>query len=206
MKKIILFFFLFSLKVLSQGFHQGTINYLNGDTKKGLVEITSDVLKFKDNDDAKTIKIDNALIKSVVFISATGKKYVIERIKRQFRESSTGKYVWLQLLQQGGYYDLYVAGDGYSFDKEGNLIATSSYVTNRTLPSFVYYIRKFDQENAVLFSISSGIGTEKIFRNNCKKYLSDDAELMARIESKELEKTAVEFVIDSYNKFKKKKS
>ena len=57
MKKMIIFFLLFSLKVACQGFHQGTINYLNGDTKKGLVEITSDVLKFKDNDDAKTIKM-----------------------------------------------------------------------------------------------------------------------------------------------------
>lgn len=196
---------LFSLKVISQGFHEGTINYLNGDSKKGILEITSDVVKFKDNDNAKTIRIDNALIKNVVFKSSTGRKYVIERIKRQMSESSKGKYAWLQVLQEGGYYDLYVAGDGYSFDKEGNLSSTSSYVTNRTLPSFVYYIRKFDEENALLFSISSGIGTDKIFRNNCKKYLFDDTELIARIESKELEKHEVEAVIDLYNRFKKKK-
>lgn len=204
MKKMILFFLLFSLKVMSQGFHEGTINYLNGDSKKGLLELTSDVVKFKDRDDAKTIKIDNALIKNVVFKSSTGNKYVMERIKRQVGTTKRYEDAWLQLLQEG-YYNLYISGDGYSFDKKGNLIATSSYVTNRTLPYFVYCIKKFDEENAMFFSMTSGIGTERFFRNSCKKYLSDDVELIARVENKEFNKLEVEAVIDQYNKFKKKK-
>ncbi len=208
MKKLLtlLCLLLFSLNSFSQEFHQGTVNYLNGDIKKGLIKLKSDFLKFKNNDYAKTSEIDCNLLKSVMFESVNGDKYTIERTNRQLGSSSRFRYGWLQLLQEGGYYNLYVSGDGYSFDKSGRLILTSSYVTNRTLPSFTYYIKKFDKEKTMYFCETSGLGTEHFFRKSCLKYLSDNSELLAKIEKKELTKMDVQYVIDLYNKFKKKKS
>ncbi|HKO78336.1 MAG TPA: hypothetical protein VJU52_14060 [Flavobacterium sp.] len=206
MKKILLLFLLFSLNSFAQEFHEGTVNYLNGDTKKGLIKLKGDYLKFKENEDAKTVKIDDSLLKSIMFESIDGKKYILERVFRQAAFKKF-KYCWLQLLQEGGYYSLYLTADGYSysFDQYGNMQLTSSYINNRTLPCFTYYIKKFDEDKVYYFSPTSGLNAEYLFRDSCREFLSDYPELLARVEKKELKKMNVDYVIDQYNKFKKKK-
>lgn len=205
------FTFLFILAVIfaySQKFQSATIELATGQQKTGLVNaksLTEKQIKFKTDENAKEETLPNSALKSIIFMS-DDKSYQLDYLtfyttaKRKQTESN-----WMLKLVSG-YYDLYTVAD-YSFDKKGNLKLSTNYLAGSTLPEFYYFIKKHDQNTGDFFAVRSPsptyFGLHKILQENVQRFMADDKNLIAKVESKKYSTRNIEQIVTEYNNTKK---
>ncbi len=211
MKKniFILFFIALSSIIFGQKFQKATINQTDGTQKTGLVNgkslSDSKEIKYKTDENTKPENISKSLIKSIDFYSSNDKVYHIENITITNEKKTKTSSEWMLNLVSG-YYDLYIIAD-YSFDKEGNLKLSTNYLTGRDLPEFYYFIKNKNEKYAEIFALYSPsptyFGLHKILKDNVVKFMSDDKDLVDKVEKKKLSTKSVEQIVKEYNEFKK---
>lgn len=197
---------------VGQDYQKGIINNIDGSSKKGYLLIPSnsgkDEIKFKPEINSSIETIPSSSLTSVTIISNNGNQYKLEYLTLQMTKKPNKKKSWV-LLEQKGFYNLYIVGSGFSMNKDGIFSLTSDYIKNRTLPEYQYYIKKNGEEIANFFAITSSsftyLGLNGILKSNCKKYLSDYPELVERVTNKEFTPKDTEQIIIQYNQFKAKK-
>lgn len=195
-----------------EGFFPGTLFFTNGKTKTGYVAAPKhpndkNVL-LKTNEKAKAEKVPGANLDSLTMTTDDGKVITFENLP--WTHSKNGKVKdkeWFFLVVKG-YASLYLFTDVYLVTKTGNAYAVNRGNGNMGAV-FSYYIRKKGDKVSHHFAESSeqfgvvGLGT--ILKKAAADYLSEDADLVDKINKKQLTHKDMEEIIHIYNDFMAKK-
>lgn len=118
-------------------------------------------------------------------------------------DKKPSKKAWL-LIVVPGYATLYMKSE-YDFDYEEGVAVITHFTLGRSLPSFDYYLKKKGMEFAVFFSKTSNspgmLGLHNILKKSVNKYLSDDPDLVAKVDEKTYSHRDSEEIIRLYNQF-----
>ncbi len=191
-----------------QKLQKGSIEFSDGTVKNGLVEVpksyTAKNISFKQNEGAEKEEFDTEKIDNLHVFSNTGQKYVFEN---RFTKKPNGKFVkkkYLLLRVQEGYANLYFAGGNYKTDKDGNVFNNYSYYSGKDLPTFIYFIKKKDEDffNVLGWTSPSPtmFGLNKMLKKNSAELLSEDPDLVQKIQDGEYKHEDIPEVVEIYNK------
>ncbi len=100
---------------------------------------------------------------------------------------------WMAIKEQGDHLEIYSCGYKYSIPSDGILKITS--VQNGNI---IYIARKTNDTTGRLIGYVDG-NSKKFTRTQLMEYLSDDPDLCAKLESKEIEATDFNKIVNTYN-------
>lgn len=190
-------------------FQKGTIVLENDEIREGYVIIPKSCSEknifFKPDMNSNEEKIPSIQIKAISAQSIDGKIYDFERQYTGYKPGKKSKQKeWLFVCLKG-YVNLYISSLIYESDKNGDVHVVDSYVATRDLPTFNYYLKKKNEEVALLFAITSPsptmFGLNSMLRKNAAIYLSDHPDLVKRIENKEFTHKDIAKIIEIYNSY-----
>ena len=192
-----------------QKFQKGSISYLDGSEKSGLLVVpktsAEKTLTFKTNESSEKEEIETALVASIIVYSDNGKSYVFENRYVGYSKNKVSKKRALILKISNGFANVYFAGNEYKTDKQGDVMTNYSYYTGTDLPTFNYYLRKKGEENLAFFAMTSPsptmFGLNKLLKKNAPKLLFEDVKLVEQIQNGEFEHEDIIEIMELYNKF-----
>jgi hypothetical protein len=155
-----------------------TIFFENGTKKTGNVEfpINSSDSKIKIKYGKETEKIDKKTVDKLIYTTSSGElEYYNLKIYKLSKKIKKDKK--LVCLSMKGKVSLYYS-QGSGWEQRGNM-QVPVYFTE-------YYCKRENEEAATLIHIENGVVNKNaVFRYQAKRYFSDDAEIVAKIENKE---------------------
>ncbi|MFP3598038.1 hypothetical protein [Chryseobacterium sp. SIMBA_029] len=188
-----------------QKYQKALLILKDGEQKQGLIQVNVKSLFqpkkfiFKVSESSEPQKIDISMVKAVTIFGKNNQVYESENIDYAFNPKKNKTKNGWALKVVSGYYNLYTFGS-YSFDKEDNLTITNS---SNSLPEQFYFIRKNSETRALLFGIYSPsptyLGLHKVLLDRVKNFMSDNPELVAKVENKELSISDIERIVRDYN-------
>jgi hypothetical protein len=174
---IVMVSLLLTLPALAETFEKGSVQYLDGKSKVGLIEQTmSDIILFKVSENAQVEKIESSLLRSVTYFGKEGnaiyfhlKTYLGWGQKRLSSEAD-----WLRVVDQG------VA----TLMVKNSSMRGSIYTT--TSAQFAdYYAFREGEEGAKLICQVSTFNNNQTFRAKAPLYFADYPALAEKIKSKQ---------------------
>jgi hypothetical protein len=205
--KLSLFLLLAVTYLSGQTFYKGTLTFVNGEVKNGFVAPPKDAnqknILFKSNEGGKKEKIPNESLSLLSMESENGKTLDFEYCPTaQAKGKSTKKY-WLFVTVKG-YATLYLMST-YRIDRNGNAYTVYYAQNSHDQSMFPYYLRKKGENVAFFFAYTSPshmiANLNTFLKKSASLYLTEDPELVKRIERKELTHRNLEEIINIYNDF-----
>jgi len=184
----------------------GTITYVNGKVKTGLIiapkHLKQSKIFYRTAKKAKKEKIPSNLIASISLQTETGKDAEFEFLPSVMKKGKTpGSNIWLEVIVKG-YATLYLISDKYLLSEDGHVY---NFDNASSGPSWRYYLRKKGEKVATFFAYTSPSKMvprlNSILKDNAAIYLSEDTDLLKRIENKELTHKDLEEIIRIYNDY-----
>lgn len=205
--------YLFGQTILpKEGFFQGTVTFTNGKIKTGYFAAPKhpkdNSVLFKADAKAKTEKIPSATVDSLKMVTDDGSVFYFENMPYAYKPGSKIKdKIWFFVAVKG-YATLYLFTDIYLITRKGN-----AYVVNRGNGNmgsmYFYYLRKKNQKVAYQFAETSEswgvMRLNAILKQAAAEYLSEDADLIDKINKKELTHRNLEEIIHIYNEYMDKR-
>ena len=207
----IIFLFFVSSVVQGQSYFEAKLVLNDGTLKTGYAKVPDGGQKkvdFKVSLDGKSAKLNSDEIFSITFTLEDGRSHILERNQiKMIGTKKSGeilsrvgkKKVWLYVGHSDPVMNYYSAGQKYKIDKDGDFRISSSGQTGFT--GIGYYLRRPEEEPVTYITARmSGIqiAHEKMFRNAVSTYLSDNKELVDRINNKEFKSKEVYEVYEIY--------
>lgn len=207
-KVIVIIGFLFFLNTQAQinintnPYWKGQITLFDGSEKQGYVKVPNNSneneIAFRSSLNGEKETIKRNLIETVVVESEHGKTYYYENTPRVFSsksQKSTGNSLLL-VESKNDYVTFYVESQAYKVDsKSGELVLLYRYNFGEDFPTVFHYIKKRDSLVANIFYITGLVGGVK---KAAKIHLTEDPELIRKINDKELGKKDISEIIDNY--------
>lgn len=204
----ILVFAILSSLIFAQ---KAVIQMTDGSTKKGLIngKIDKEAKKIKiKNADSKNETIPIDLIKIITFQDSSGESYEMDKIQVYTNEKRTKSESHFMIKILEGYYDLFLWAD-ISFNKKGIIQFSDMQYNVAESPAVYYYIKKEKEKTGDFLAAENITGNSafppfhKYLKKNMEKWMSDDQNLMLKVENKKLSVKDVPQIVREYNDFKK---
>jgi hypothetical protein len=197
MKKVLLISLVFlSLASYGADYHEATVVFSDGTSKKGLVEspFGGDYIFYKPSKDATVEKLESSSVTGITF-TIKGEKYEYHQLKVYlgWGQKRISDPRWLQVVEKG-IATLYVEKSTLSGANEMNAAGFLDY----------FVIRKGEPAAKMIANVST-MNNNQTFRAKAPLYFEDYPELAAKIESKEYTWKELVPVIQEYNKWAAKK-
>jgi len=198
---------------------KGQIVLVDGTIKKGYINLPKRIvkqnIKFIESKDSEVEKIKTNNIDYYTVTSNLGKTYRFECHYLDLNKNATShrvsKYKASFLVQTKGYITLYKTGTSYKIDNDGTVYVFAEAAAGTSASAaFIYYIKKKNVDYVEFFvyegagSILSPISRESLV-SSMEKHLPGYPQLIKDVKTKKISKLDISFIIDSYNKFMKKK-
>ena len=191
--------FVFSITSYADTWYEGTLVFVNGKPKNGLIENTlgSDFVIFKASKDAKEEKIEAATL-SAVILKIKDKKieYHLRKLYLGWAQKKISEVSWVEVVEKG-IATLYVVRSSMT-SRDG--LNSAGFLD--------YYVIRKDEPAAKMIANVSTFNNNQTFKAKAPLYFEDYPELAAKIKSKEYTWKDLTTVIQEYNKWaavKKKK-
>ena len=183
----------------AEKFYKATVYFTDGHQVDGLVtlpeKVTDETIRYKENDDAKAVKYKSEELARLVFPEADGNNVIFERVNAQ-KGPATKKtmILWLRVAKRG-FATLYFADvKSVMATGGGMMVGYDRY----------WYVQREDEVSASLVNWQAGRTFESYFRKKASEYFKDDAELVQKIEDKQLKGEDIYKVLEEYNKWKER--
>lgn len=183
----------------NQKYHKAELILVDGNqSKKGYAKVPDighKKVSFKTNNTTDNFdEIPSDDIKTIIFTTESGKKYVLERAKSRNVYPRKSGEVWEKVSKKKGWYfleeysdkmSMYIAGDTFKIDKDDVFIMKSSGQKHFT--GFGYYFKRPGEKYLTFIYHSSNTGPfmEKYFRKTASSYFGKYSKLSERIMNKE---------------------
>lgn len=206
-------FFLFITGVLSaqqflprEGFFPGTLHYKNGQVKEALVAApktcNQKVIFIKADLKAKSEKVQSCLLDSISIKTNNGNTYDFDHLDWTYKKEGKPRKARWFFATIKGYTTLYLLSSAFVITREGNAYA----VINGTI--YYYLIRKKNEKVAYYFGVTATshapVNSNYILKKSASLYLSEDKDLVDKINKKVLTHKNIPEIINIYNDFMSK--
>jgi len=195
-----------------EGFFPGTLHYKNGKVRTVLVSAPKHTKQgtiiIRETPTADKEKVPSASLDSISITPKKGITYCFEHLPWYYKkDGNPKKAMWLYVTLKG-YATLYLWYETFIIDRHGNA-TTVKYTTQGYSTTNTYMLRKKNEKTAVYFisvpSSGIAIGFNAAFKKVANQYLSEDKDLLDKIDKKQLTYDDPEEVIAIYNNFMSKK-
>lgn len=186
-----------------EGFFPGKLIYSNGIVKTGFIaapkKARQGFIYFKSDKDGSKEKIKSDYVDSISMQTDEGKTFLFERLPWDTKPGAKIRNKMWFFVNVKGYANLYIYSDIYLITQKGNAYV----VSNGTV--FWYLIRKKNQKIAHYFGATSSskgvMNLHHILKKSASLYLSEDADLVKKINNRQLTHSDIEEIINIYNEF-----
>lgn len=195
-----------------EGFFPGTLHYKNGTVRNVFVSAPKKAnqgsIIIRADKTSKKEKISSASLDSISISPKKGITYCFEHLPWHYKkDGNPKKAMWLYVTIKG-YATLYLWYETFIIDRHGNA-TTVKYTTQGYSTTNTYMLRKKNENTAVYFinvpSSGIAIGFNAAFKKVANQYLSEDTDLLDKINKKQLTYDDVEEIITIYNNFMSQK-
>jgi hypothetical protein len=186
----------FSMAAYADDYYDATVVFLDGKSKKGLVESTlsTDFIRFKSNKNAQEEKIESSKVGKVIFtIKNETREFHILKVYLGWGQKRISDPMWLKVVEKG-IATLYV-----------NRTTMSSQDGMNTAGFLDYYVIRDGEPAAKMIANVSTLNNNQTFRAKAPLYFADYPELAEKIKSKEYTWEHLTTVVQEYNKWAAKK-
>lgn len=176
------------LLISFQSFSQkekGTITLLNGEIKSGLVKVTSNSFKFKENENSEAIKYDYNSATSATVINKKN-----EELKYEFVYVDYQKTPLLLTIISDGFLKLYAE---FTTTYTGGMGMGTGFRSSST-----YHIKRTSDKLGQYF-VAYGYIPKIGFKKVVQSYFTDCPQLQEKVEKGELQKDDFEKIVTYYN-------
>jgi hypothetical protein len=195
-----------------EGFFPGTLHYKNGTVRNVFVSAPKKAnqgsIIIRADKTSKKEKISSALLDSISITPKKGITHYFEHLPWCYTKGGKPKKAMWFYTTVKGYATLYLWYATFIIDRNGN--ATNvMYTSSGSATINTYMLRKKNEKTAFLFArVPSGgiaIGFNAALKKAAANYLSEDKDLIDKINKKQLTYDDVEEIIAIYNNFMSKK-
>ncbi len=180
---------------------EGEIRLNDGSVMKGYVRVPNspsmNSVSFRKTKNDKSERIGKDEIESVLVTSESGKQYLFETgavVLGVKGNASLGKSLLL-VTHKNNYVTFYAVHGEYGTNREGELVMIYTYIQGKDVPTFSYFIKKRDFEKIRLLHMTNLL---RGFRKSANAYLTEDPELLKRINDGELNFKDMDEIIETY--------
>jgi len=190
------------ININTNPYWQGEIRLFDGTIKPGYVMVPNNSkeneIAFRPSPKGEKETIKRKHIESVGVVSEKGKRYLYENtpIVFSFKSKKAAGNSLLLVEAKNDYVTFYVESQAYKVDaKSGEIVLLYRYNSGQDFPTITHYIKKKDAPVANMFYMTGLVGGIK---KGAKYHLTEDPELMRKINEKELGKNDISEIINNY--------
>jgi hypothetical protein len=194
MRQILLYsiIFLISRTTFADNFYDATVVFIDGKSKKGLVESTlgTDYILYKSSLSAKEEKIESSTVSKLIFnIKDEKREFHLLKVYLGWGQKRISDPMWLKVVESG-IATLYV-----------NRTTMSSQDGLNSAGFLDYYIIRAGEPAAKMIANVSSANNNQTFRAKAPLYFEDYPELAGKIKSKEYTWRDLTTVVQEYNQW-----
>jgi len=191
-----------------EGFFPGTLHYKNGKVREVFVSAPKHTkqgtIVIRATKTAKKEKVPSASLDSISITPRKGITHYFEHLPWYYKKGGNPKNAMWFYVTVKGYATLYLWYETFIIDRDGNATDVS-YTTQGSCTVHTYMLRKKNEKSAVYFahvpSHTLAIGFNAALKKAAALYLSEDKDLVDKINKKLLKTEDLEEIINIYNDF-----
>jgi hypothetical protein len=184
--------FLISRATIASSFYDATVVFMDGKSKKGLVESTlgTDYILYKSSADSKEEKIESTTVSKLIFnIKDEKREFHLLKVYLGWGQKRISDPMWLKVVESG-VATLYV-----------NRTTMSSQDGLNSAGFLDYYIIRAGEPAAKMIANVSSANNNQTFRAKAPLYFEDYPELAEKIKSKEYTWKDLTLTVQEYNQW-----
>ena len=191
-----------------EGFFPGTLHYKNGTVRNVFVSAPKKVRQgsiiFRADKNSKKEKVSSSLLDSISITPTPGITHYFDHMPWCFKKGGNPKKaIWFYVTVRG-YATLYLWYETFIIYKRGKA-STVSYTTGGSGVVYTYMLRKKNEKTAVYFvqvpSHTIAIGFNAALKKAATTFLSEDKDLLDKINKKQLQNENLEEILTIYNNY-----